>query len=102
MKKKIIEENKALILKAEEIFPEVWKWMQREANRETPMDIVLFALEQMVKQNGGVANPWGFLEVVVKTKQNREEIVEREEAWNRRKIKREEDIRDWFKSFLTK
>ena len=102
MKKAITEKNKTLILKAEKIFPAVWKWMQREANRETPMDIVLFALEQMVKQNGGVANPWGFLEVVVKTKQNREEIVEREEAWNKKKIEEMQDVGDWLKAFLTK
>ena len=102
MKKKIIEENKALILKAEKIFPEVWKWMQREANRETPIEDVLYGLKRLIKQETKVMNPWAFLETVIKGAQRAQQIIEREEAWNRRKIQQAEDVKDWFKSFLTK
>jgi len=102
LKKKIIEENKALILKAEKIFPEVWKWMQREANRETPIEDVLYGLKRLIKQETKVMNPWAFLETVIKGAQRAQQIIEREEAWNRRKIQQAEDVKDWFKSFLAK
>lgn len=98
---KIPEKNKTLLLRARKVFPEVYTWMQQQANRETPFEDVVYALEQLIKQDG-VMNPWGFLKTVIKTKQNKEEIVEREETWKRKQIKESEDVLKWIASFTTK
>ena len=82
----IDEKYEALFLGAEKLWPQIWKWTQREANRETPFEDVLYAVELFVKR-GGHENPWAYFERVIKARKNKKEIVEREEEWNRKKIK---------------
>ena len=97
---KISEEDKKLVLEVQKRFPEVWKFIQREANRGTPFEDVMWSLKGINIWWGDISNPWAYLEIILrKCKQRREhgEIDERAENWERTKIQSEEDLKNWLR-----
>jgi hypothetical protein len=97
---KVSEEDKKTVLQAQKIFPEVWVFLQREANRNTSWPDVLLSLKELLKCGSELRVPWGFLDYTlkeIKRKREQKGIDEKVEKWQSIKIKREQDLKNWLK-----
>lgn len=97
---KISEEDKKFVLKVEKIFPEVWVYLQREANRGTRWADLILCLQELQKVGNEITVPWGFLEWKlreIERKREQKRVDERTEEWEQTKIQSEEDLKNWLR-----
>lgn len=100
---KISEEDKTLVLKVQKVFPEVWMYLQRQANRNTPWPDVIHCLKELLKVGDEIRVPWAFLSWKLKELERQREqkgIDKRVEEHKRRKIESEEDVKNWLRGWV--
>jgi len=93
---KISTKDKLLVLDAQKVFPEVWVFLQREANRRTHWSDVIYSLEQLLKVGDEITLAWAFLEWVLKERQrvrDQRRIDKNAEDWEKKK----NEDKDWLK-----
>ncbi|NIO20071.1 MAG: hypothetical protein GTN76_04835 [Candidatus Aenigmarchaeota archaeon] len=90
----LTDDERQLFLAVERTFPEVWKFVQREANNGTPLEDVVYALKELLKC-AEVENHWAYLTEILKKRNRDRGIKQREQEWEAVKIQEAEDVKRW-------
>ena len=81
----IDKENLILLYKIEKSWPEMWKWVQIQANKNHTLDDVLCVLKRYWMQREHIDNAWAYCTIALQKRTRRAEETKREYAWEQKK-----------------
>ena len=81
----IAKEKLVLLYKIQKSWPEMWKWIQLQANKESSLEDVVYVLENYWAQKSHVITPWAYCTIALQQRVRRNEDRKREIQWDEKK-----------------
>lgn len=80
-------EKLSLLYKIEKKWPEIWKWIQLQANKGIPLEDVLYTLENYWAQKDQVNSAWAYCTIALQKRMQRTKEKQRKTNWDQVKWK---------------